>query len=101
MSLTVHGAGPSLNCFLHQAPLDRCGRPLRGLYFSSLGLKSWQERFPYARRERDAKLLQTLINAVTGKVKMARSSLSGNPTSGLGPPAAARAVCQLHAGVHK
>src|SRR5580704_16412658 len=34
MSLTIHGAGPSLNCFLHWAPLDRCRRPLGRFHFS-------------------------------------------------------------------
>jgi hypothetical protein len=32
--LTVHGAGPSLNCFLHSAPLDRCRSPTERFYFS-------------------------------------------------------------------
>src|SRR5580692_2963857 len=46
MSLTVHGAGPSLNSFLHSAPLDRCRRHLEDSIFRSLPLKLWQERFP-------------------------------------------------------
>jgi hypothetical protein len=34
MSLTVHGTGPSLNCFPHSASLDRCRRPPGRSHFS-------------------------------------------------------------------